>query len=127
MQVHSNFATTIFENLSENSLILTTIANVLHNARQNLQYIKRSSSISARVYYGYHEFSQAIIKMHMLCNSTQIKMAASWADLIVYIKYTDKDKTFWPTFFNLFNPEPRYFGVGDGCLRRWLDVNRVSL
>ena len=29
--------------------------------------------------------------------------------------------------FNLFNPEPRYFGVGDGCLRRWLDVNRVSL
>ena len=28
---------------------------------------------------------------------------------------------------NLFNPEPRYFGVGDGCLRRWLDVNRVSL
>ena len=28
---------------------------------------------------------------------------------------------------NLFNPEPRYFGVGDGCLRRWLDGNRVSL
>ena len=30
-------------------------------------------------------------------------------------------------YINLFNPEPRYFGVGDGCLRRKLDVNRVSL
>ena len=28
---------------------------------------------------------------------------------------------------NLFNPEPRYFGVGDGRLRWSLDVNRISL
>ena len=30
-------------------------------------------------------------------------------------------------FINLFNPEPRYFGVGDGRLRLSLDVNRISL
>ena len=28
--------------------------------------------------------------------------------------------------FNLFNPEPRSFGVGDGRLRWSLDVNRIK-